>query len=168
MHSGGTPTVHPPYVSGQSPGINVTPGYQQYECAHGWTEAMSVSTPSITGDDLEPIAELRKKYDFCNESHIVAIRCTGLITEKKGEEMGETVKCDQKTGFSCYGRDQTDKKCEDYAVQFYCDCRISKYFSLNIVSLVLNSNTCITKILLFCEKLLLGLFNDVSNYYHIF
>lgn len=126
MHSGQSPTAHPPYVSGETPSIHVTPSSTKYECTHGWTKAMSISTPSITGDDQERIPDLRRKYDFCNETNIVAIRCAGLISEKSAEEMGETVICDKSDGLVCYGSDQDDKKCEDYAIQVFCDCRISK------------------------------------------
>jgi len=67
----GTPTAQPPGATGQTP-VRLTTS--AYECTQGWTKAMSVSTPSITGDDIEMIADLRNKYWFCNMEQIVAIR----------------------------------------------------------------------------------------------
>lgn len=123
--SGGTPTLTPPVGTGQTPNT-VTPSTGSYNCIQGWTKPMSVSTPSITGDDLEGMGDLRKKYSFCDAANIVAVRCIGLISEKTAEEMDEKVTCDKTSGLVCNGNEQTDGKCEDYAVQVYCDCRISK------------------------------------------
>ena len=124
--SGQTPTAHPPLVSGQTPLVHVTPTSSDLVCNHGWTQMMSVDSPSIDGNDLEPLDKLRKTYRFCDDSHIVTIRCAGLISDEEASQMGEKTSCDIKDGFRCYGADQDDGKCEDYAVQFYCDCRQSK------------------------------------------
>ncbi|XP_052248669.1 mucin-5AC-like isoform X9 [Dreissena polymorpha] len=114
----GKPTVIPPALTG-TPNRNFS---SDLNCTQGWTKAMSVSTPSFTGDDLETIADLRKKHAFCGDGNIVAIRCTGLISEKSAEEMGQKVTCDVSQGLLCYGAEQAGGKCEDYAVQVYCDC----------------------------------------------
>ncbi len=66
----GKPTVIPPALTG-TPNRNFS---SDLNCTQGWTKAMSVSTPSFTGDDLETIADLRKKHAFCGDGNIVAIR----------------------------------------------------------------------------------------------
>ncbi|KAL4222951.1 Mucin-5B [Mactra antiquata] len=121
----GETTLGTGITSTGTPGVVVTPSTSSYSCIQGWTKPMSGSTPSRTGDDLETFTELRKKYHFCNAENIIAIRCTGLISEKTAEEMEEKATCDVKNGFVCYGKDQFDEKCDDYAVQVYCDCSIT-------------------------------------------
>lgn len=69
--TGETPTAHPHTVSGEVPGVVTTIGYQ---CIQGWSKAMSVSSPSITGDDIELLDDLRTKYDFCTPDQIITIR----------------------------------------------------------------------------------------------
>ena len=86
---------------------------------------MSIDSPS-DGNDIEPMDELRKKYKFCDDSHIVIVECVGLYTGKSADDMKETATCSMTDGFMCYGANQTDGKCEDYAVRVYCDCRHSK------------------------------------------
>ena len=126
LNTGETPTAQPPLVSGQTPLIHVTPTSSGLVCNHGWTDLMSIDNPS-DGDDLEPMDELRKKYKFCDDSHVIIVECVGLYTGKSADDMKEKAVCDMKNGFKCYGADQTDGKCEDYAVRVYCDCRQSKF-----------------------------------------
>ncbi|WAR09825.1 MFGM-like protein [Mya arenaria] len=112
----GVPTITPPSVTG----VPGTTGH--YNCTQGWTSAMSVTTSAITGDELETISDLRRKYEFCDDEMIVSIRCADLISEKTAEELGQKVTCDMTQGLICKGADQAGGKCADYTVQLYCDC----------------------------------------------
>lgn len=67
-----TPTARPSPGTGQIPDRITTTG--PYVCVQGWTKRMSVSTPSITGNDIELIDDLRNKHWFCDSEQIVAIR----------------------------------------------------------------------------------------------
>ncbi|WAQ93429.1 MFGM-like protein [Mya arenaria] len=112
----GVPTMTPPSVTG----VPGTTGH--YNCTQGWTSAMSVTTSAITGDELETISDLRRRYEFCDDEMIVSIRCADLISEKTAEELGQKVTCDMTQGLICKGADQAGGKCADYTVQLYCDC----------------------------------------------
>ncbi|WAR09827.1 MUC5B-like protein [Mya arenaria] len=109
----------PPSVTG----VPGTTGH--YNCTQGWTSAMSVTTSAITGDELETISDLRRRYEFCDDEMIVSIRCADLISEKTAEELGQKVTCDMTQGLICKGADQAGGKCADYTVQLYCDCEAS-------------------------------------------
>ncbi|WAR14241.1 HMCT-like protein [Mya arenaria] len=113
----GTPTMTPPSQNTGTTG--------KYNCTQGWTSAMSVTTSAITGDELETITDLRRKYKFCDDEMIVSIRCADLISDKTAEELGQKVTCDMTEGLICKGADQAGGKCADYTVQFYCDCEAS-------------------------------------------
>ncbi|WAR09835.1 CRAM-like protein [Mya arenaria] len=115
----GVPTMTPPSVTGVPGKTGI------YNCTQGWTSAMSVTTSSITGDDLETITDLRRKYEFCDDEKIVSIRCADLISDKTAKELGQKVTCDMTQGLICKGADQPGGKCADYMVQLYCDCDAS-------------------------------------------
>ncbi|KAK3611483.1 hypothetical protein CHS0354_039095 [Potamilus streckersoni] len=124
MLPGQSPTGHPGFFTGGTPTVTQKGHTNNMVCDHGWTKVMNADSPS-DGNDLETFDLLRQKYQFCQEDNIVTIKCILANTGSLYDQSGEEVTCERKTGLTCYGHEQADGKCEDYAVQLYCDCRQS-------------------------------------------
>ncbi|KAK3611486.1 hypothetical protein CHS0354_039099 [Potamilus streckersoni] len=124
MLPGQSPTGHPGIFTGGAPTVTQNGLTINMVCDHGWTKVMNANSPT-DGNDLETFDLLRQKYQFCQEDNIVTIKCILANTGSLYDQSGEEVTCERKTGLTCYGHEQADGKCEDYAVQLYCDCRQS-------------------------------------------
>ncbi|XP_070557344.1 mucin-2-like [Ptychodera flava] len=93
----------------------------------GWTEYMDTDTPSIgdDGGDYELIADLRKKYQFCESP--AEIDCVDTADETSFDEIpGQNVTCNVTRGLECNNKDQGSGKCVDYKVRFFCLCPTTK------------------------------------------
>ena len=128
------PTAHPGTDLQLLPTLTATPSAGTIVCDHGWTQEMNVDTPD-DGDngDYETIPNLRKKYAFCDVGNIITARCYKAGTNTTHDHTGETVTCDPTTGLACNNWDQLNQssgKCSDYSIRFYCNCKSSKFSTL--------------------------------------
>uniref|UniRef100_T1JAC2 Hemocytin n=1 Tax=Strigamia maritima TaxID=126957 RepID=T1JAC2_STRMM len=90
----------------------------------GFTEWMSVGDPVTDSQgDVETIDDLRSKYEFCKDEHILDIECRTVGTHLDYSDADQKwLKCDVKDGFECLHFEQTNYMCLDYEVRFYCYC----------------------------------------------
>ena len=74
-------------------------------------------SPNATGD-YETLANLRATGDACDKP--VAVECRRKSDQVDWTATGEVVTCNTTKGFQCINADQSDGKCDNYEVRFYC------------------------------------------------
>lgn len=83
----------------------------------GWTPWQSRDTPNSTGD-YEILSDFVNAGQSCAVP--TAIACRRKSDGRIWSQTGETLTCDTTTGLSCRNSRQTDGRCDDYEVSFFC------------------------------------------------
>lgn len=107
-------------------------------CVDGWTDWISVSTPTEATGDFEVYENIVGKHAICPKSHISNIECKYLSRAGGSKKTGSAkptlvdyrsspdrnVQCSVSDGLICYNSDQQSGLCQDYRVRFLCECNV--------------------------------------------
>lgn len=105
-------------------------------CEPGWTDWINNVHPSSDfPTDVEVPRSILGYPDTCN--NVIAVRCSVVATGLDYKSKGENVICTT-NGLKCTPK--PGETCEDYQVQFYCDCKLwskstDQTFSLDMLRL---------------------------------
>ncbi|XP_033761396.1 mucin-5AC-like [Pecten maximus] len=96
----------------------------------GWSPWLNTDNPTIMkpgkvmAGDFETLSSLRNSLPLCSFQMMTRIECRVATSHLPYTASGEIVTCDRIRGLRCRNELQRDKKCQDYEVRVFCDCKI--------------------------------------------
>ncbi|XP_021374153.1 mucin-5AC-like [Mizuhopecten yessoensis] len=96
----------------------------------GWSSWINTDSPTVMkpgkvlAGDFESLSSMRNSMTLCTFQQMTRIECRIAKNHLPYTASGDIVTCDRIRGLRCRNELQQDKKCQDYEVRVFCDCKI--------------------------------------------
>lgn len=92
----------------------------KYCTASSWSQWINNDSPDVDGVDRERMTEAELK-SFCPNGYVTDVRCQ-TIEGLPSYTAGDVMTCTVQDGAVCKSEDNYPIDCQDYMVQYYCNC----------------------------------------------